>query len=201
MYHLIGIISDEKVLGLGSILDYMNENLFSEGGPATNEHHYHITKNNTTKKRIKYTIDKTKTYNIKYNRYTDERYYNKKRNVENNITHSTGKKHYLIMNMWQTLKTFFLLKTVLATIMNPRLLMLKTIYIKGLVIEHSITPITYITNTHIQLMLLIIRKATKFQIYKEMCYKLIGDVVFNKRNAIHANDNINVTKINKFVNF
>ena len=56
MYHCIGIIGDEKVLGLGSILKYMNENSFSKDDPAINEHHYHIIQNNTTKKHITYTI-------------------------------------------------------------------------------------------------------------------------------------------------
>ena len=40
VYHSIGIISDEKVPGLGSILNYMK--LFSKDDPAINEHHYHI---------------------------------------------------------------------------------------------------------------------------------------------------------------
>ena len=44
----------------------MNENLFNKDDPATKEHHYHIT----TKQYIKethniYSINKTKTYNIK----------------------------------------------------------------------------------------------------------------------------------------
>ena len=44
MYQLIGIINDDKVPGLGSILNYMNEHLFSKDDQAINEHHYHITK-------------------------------------------------------------------------------------------------------------------------------------------------------------
>ena len=44
MYQLIGIINDEKVPGSESMLNYMNENGFSKGEPAINEHHYHITK-------------------------------------------------------------------------------------------------------------------------------------------------------------
>ena len=56
MYQFIGIINDEKVGGLESLLNHMNENLFSKDGPAINEHHYHITKNNTTKRHITYTI-------------------------------------------------------------------------------------------------------------------------------------------------
>ena len=44
MYQSISIINDEKVHGLGNILNSMNENLLSKDDPATNEHHYHITK-------------------------------------------------------------------------------------------------------------------------------------------------------------
>ena len=43
MYQSIGIISDEKVGGLESLLSYMNENFFSKDDPAVNEHHYPIT--------------------------------------------------------------------------------------------------------------------------------------------------------------
>ena len=56
MYQPIGIISDEKVPGLESILNHMRENFFRKDDPAINEHHYHITKNNRTKKTITYTI-------------------------------------------------------------------------------------------------------------------------------------------------
>ena len=43
MYRFIGIINDEQVSGLENIFNYMNENLFSKGDPAINEHHYHTT--------------------------------------------------------------------------------------------------------------------------------------------------------------
>ena len=56
MYQVIGDINDTKAGGLESLLDYMNENLFSKDEPAINEHHYHITKNNITKKQIIFTI-------------------------------------------------------------------------------------------------------------------------------------------------
>ena len=81
MCQLIGIINGEKVSALESILNNMNENLFSKDDPAINEHHYNIT---LKKKQYNeetpniYNIDKTKTYNIKNNRYTDELDYNKK---------------------------------------------------------------------------------------------------------------------------
>ena len=37
--------------------------------------------------------DKTKTGNIKNNRYTDEHYYNKTQNMNNTITNNISKKH------------------------------------------------------------------------------------------------------------
>ena len=66
MYQLIGIINDEKVLGLVSILNYMNESFFSKDDPVINEHRYHITKKqyNEETQNI-HNIDKTKTYIFK----------------------------------------------------------------------------------------------------------------------------------------
>ena len=66
MYQLIGVINDEAVGGLESLLNYMNEHFFSKGGPAINEHHYNITKNQYNEETHNiHNIDKTKTYNIK----------------------------------------------------------------------------------------------------------------------------------------
>ena len=66
MYQLIGTINDEKAGGLESLLNYMNANLFSKDDPATNEHHYHITKKQYNEETHNiYNLDKTKTYNIK----------------------------------------------------------------------------------------------------------------------------------------
>ena len=85
MYQFIGIISDGKVPGLESILNYINESFYSKDEPAINEHRYHAIKNNTTKKHITYTIYIyiyiTKTYNIINNRYTDDHYDNKKNRI------------------------------------------------------------------------------------------------------------------------
>ena len=43
MHQSMGIVNGGKVPGLESILNYMNENLFSKDDPATIENHYHIT--------------------------------------------------------------------------------------------------------------------------------------------------------------
>ena len=44
MYKFIGDVNDTKVVGLESLLNYMNENFFSKGEPSVNEHHYRIIK-------------------------------------------------------------------------------------------------------------------------------------------------------------
>ena len=95
MYQFIGDINDDKVGGLESLLNYMNENFFSKDDPAINEHHYHITKKQySTDIHNIYNTDKSKTYNIKNNRYTDEHYYHKKQNINNSITNNITKKRY-----------------------------------------------------------------------------------------------------------
>ena len=68
MYQFIGDINGEKVAGLESFLNYMNENLFTKDDPAINEHHYHITKKQYNEETYNiYNIDKNKTFNIKNN--------------------------------------------------------------------------------------------------------------------------------------
>ena len=57
MYQFIGDVNDTKVAGLGSLLNYMGENLFSKDAPAVNEHYYDITfKHNTLKKQLIFTM-------------------------------------------------------------------------------------------------------------------------------------------------
>ena len=66
MYQFTDIINDEKVPGLDSMLEYMNENSFSKDDPAINEHQYRTTKKQYNEEINNiYNIDKTKTYNIK----------------------------------------------------------------------------------------------------------------------------------------
>ena len=55
MYQFIGDMNDTQVGGLESLLNCMNENFFSKYDPAINEHHCHITKNNTIKRYIIFT--------------------------------------------------------------------------------------------------------------------------------------------------
>ena len=44
MYQFIGDINDDKVGGLESLLNYMNENFYSKDNPLIHEHNCHITK-------------------------------------------------------------------------------------------------------------------------------------------------------------
>ena len=70
MCQYIGPINDEKVGGLESLLNYMNENFINKDDPAINEHHYHIIEKqyNDEANNI-YNVDKHKTFNIKHNIY------------------------------------------------------------------------------------------------------------------------------------
>ena len=43
MYQFLGYINDTNVAGLESILNYINDNIFSKADPAVNEHCYNTT--------------------------------------------------------------------------------------------------------------------------------------------------------------
>ena len=76
MYQFIGDINDEKVAGLESLLNYMNENFFTKDDPAINEHRYHITKKQYNEEANNiYNADKGKTVIIKNNRFLNEQYF------------------------------------------------------------------------------------------------------------------------------
>ena len=78
MYQFIGYINGTKVSGLESLLNYMNENFFSKDEAAINEHHYRITKKQYNEEAHNiYNIDKSKTFNIKNNRFPTEQYFDK----------------------------------------------------------------------------------------------------------------------------
>ena len=76
--------------------------------------------------------------------------------------------------------------------------MLKTICIKGLTTEHSITQITYLKNIN-QYTTDVDKnyKTNKVPNLKKTYYNLIDDAAINKHNTIYTNDTRNVTKINK----
>ena len=109
VYQFIGATNDEKAGGLGSLLNYMNENRFSKDDPAINGHRYHITKQQYNEETHNtYNIDNTKTYNIKNNIYTYEHYYNKTHIVNINVTNNISKQTlYIIMHMYSILILLF----------------------------------------------------------------------------------------------
>ena len=93
MYQFIGDINDTKIPGLESLLNYMNENFYSKDEPAINEHHYHITKKQYNEETHNiYNIDKSKTFNVKNNRFLNEQYFTKKQYINNSITNNITKK-------------------------------------------------------------------------------------------------------------
>ena len=66
VYQLIGIINDERVGGLESLLNHMSEHFFNKDDPAINEHHFRITKKRYNEEtHTIYNIDKTETCHIK----------------------------------------------------------------------------------------------------------------------------------------
>ena len=92
MYQFTGDINDEKVAGLESLLNYMNENFFTKDDPAINEHHDHITKKQYNEETHNiYNIDKSKPFNIKNNMFLNEQYFHKKQNINNSIINGITK--------------------------------------------------------------------------------------------------------------
>ena len=80
MYQFIGDINDTKVAGLESLLNYMNENLFSKDEPAVNEHHCHITRklyNQEFTTHNIHNVDKSKSYKTNNHNFNDNNFYNK----------------------------------------------------------------------------------------------------------------------------
>ena len=67
---------------------------FSKSDPAINEHYYNITKKqyNEDTHNI-YNIGKSKSYNTKNHRYTDDHYYNKKQLITNSLTNYITKRN------------------------------------------------------------------------------------------------------------
>ena len=98
MYQFIGDINDNAG-GLESLLNYMNKNFFSKDDPAINEHHYHsIKKQYNEETNNIYSIDKSKTFNIKSKRFLNEQYFHKKQNINNNNIDNITKKNIINNN-------------------------------------------------------------------------------------------------------
>ena len=99
MYQFIGGINDTKVGGLESLLNYLNENFFTKDDPAINGHHYHITKKQYDEETNNiYNIDRSKTFNIKKDRFLNGQYFHKKQNINNSIITNITKKNIINNN-------------------------------------------------------------------------------------------------------
>ena len=99
MCQFIGDINDTKVANLGSLLNYMSESFFTKDGPAINEHHYHIIKKQYDEETNNiYNIDKSKTFNIKSNRFLNKQYFHKKQNINNSIINYITKRDIINNN-------------------------------------------------------------------------------------------------------
>ena len=90
-----------------------------------------------------YNIGESKSYNIKNNRYTDERYCTKKQFITNNLTNYITKKNSLTNteNALNTKRTFprsIILQMCLGAITT----ILKIMYIRNMIIESPVTQVT-----------------------------------------------------------
>ena len=89
MYQFIGEINDTKVGCLESLLNYMNDNLFSKDESAGNEHQYHTTRkpyNQDFSTHNIYNVDKSKSYKTNNHNFNGTQVYNnKKRFIANDI--------------------------------------------------------------------------------------------------------------------
>ena len=88
-----------KVGGLESLLNYMNEDLFSKGDPAINGHHYHITKKHHNEETTNiYNTCKNNTFNINHTIFLNEQYFHKKQNITNSIINNITKNNIINNN-------------------------------------------------------------------------------------------------------
>ena len=199
MYQFKGKITDDRVPGLESLLNYMTENFFSKDEPAVNEHHYHITKKqyNEDIHNI-YNVDKSKTYNIKNNRYTDEHYYNKKQFITNNLTNNITKKNTInnnehILNVKKDYSTKNYIsnnyKSQIAYIENNLYKKQdnRTFNNTNNIYKHINNYSNDVTNNY---------KINKIQNLKKTYYNFTDDITFNKTNNSYSNDTNYITTNN-----
>ena len=193
----------EKAGGLEPFLNsYMNANFFSKDDPAINKHRFNITpKQYNEETHNIYNIDKTKTHNIKHNRYTDEHYYNTAQNVNNNFTNNISKRISLIMIIFNS----FFKKHSKNYISNS--FKSQTAYVENSLFKRpgnqTFNNTSNKSNNMNQYTTDVVNscKINKVSNLKKAYYDFIDDVVINTHNTIYTNGNITVTKINKHVNF
>jgi hypothetical protein len=203
MYQFTGDIDDTKVAGLESLLNYMNENFFSKDEPAVNENYYNITKKhfNEDIQNI-YNIDKSKSYNIKNHRYTDDYYYNKKQFINNNIINNITKKNTInntehILNV----KKDFSTKNYISNNYKSQIDYIENnLYKKhdnrtfnntNNIYKHINNYSNDVTNNY---------KINKVSNIKKSYYNFNDDITLNKTSNSYYNDTYNITKNNNLYN-
>ena len=79
MCQFIGEVNDTKVCGLEPLLNHMNQNYYTKDNQLINQHHSHIIEKQYIEETNNiYSIDKSKTINIKNNIFLNEQYSHKK---------------------------------------------------------------------------------------------------------------------------
>ena len=203
MYQFIDDINDDKTGGLESLLNYMNENFFSKDDPAINEHHYHITKKQYNEETHNmYNVDKSKSFNIKNNRYTDEHYYNKQQYINKSIINNKNKTNTInntenILNV----KKDYSYKTYVSNNYKSQIAYVENnLYNKQANRTFNNTNNIYkrinnysndVTNNF---------NINKVSNVKKTYYNFTNDVFINKHNTINTDDTYNITENNNLFN-
>ena len=183
MYQFIGDINDNRVPGLESILNYIDENFFNKADPAVNEHNYYITK----------------TFNTQYN---EEHYYNKQQYITNNVNNHIIKKDFIynneqVLNIRKEYSPKIYNSTSYRTVLDyvennlykkyDNRTFNNTSNVYKNINQHNTEVVnTYKINKHLNL--------------KKTYYNINDNIVIHKNNTINTNDNRNVTKHNKLFN-
>jgi len=183
MYQFIGGINDNRVPGLESILNYIDENFFNKADPAVNEHNYYITK----------------TFNTQYN---EEHYYNKQQYITNNVNNHIIKKDFIynneqVLNIRKEYSPKIYNSTSYRTVLDyvennlykryDNRTFNNTSNVYKNINQHNTEVVnTYKINKHLNL--------------KKTYYNINDNIVIHKNNTINTNDNRNVTKHNKLFN-
>jgi len=199
MYQFTSDINDDKVPGLESLLNYMNENFFSKDSPAVNNHEYHVTKKQYTEETHNiYNIDKSKSYNIKHNLYTDDHHYHKKQNINNSIINNITKKNIIndtenILNV----KNDYSTKNYISNNYKSQIAYIENnLYKKhdnrtfnntNNIHKHINNYSNDVTNNY---------KINKIQNLKKTYYNFTDDITFNKTNNSYSNDTNYITTNN-----
>ena len=203
MYQFMGDINDTKVGGLESLLNYMNENFFSKEEPVVNEHHYRITKKQYNEETNNiYNIDKSKTFNIKNNRFLNEQYYHKKQYIHNSIVNNITKKNTINNNdNVLNIKKDYSYKTYITNNHKSQIGYIENNLYKKY--DNRIFNNTNNIHKHINLHSNDVTnnyKINKVSNVKKTYYNFTNDVLINKHNTINTDDTYNITKNNNLFN-